>query len=200
MNGKFIVFEGGDGAGKDTQVNLLRASVSSENHLFVKDPGSTDAGIRLREVVLHSTHMGHIAELMVFLAARAQLVEELILPALHAGKNVIANRFDLSTIAYQIYGREHHELLPFVQESMKVVLQGIEPDMVVLLDVPPTVGLARAAEIKESDRFEEEKVSFHERVRAGYLTHIADYKNHTVIDATIPVDAVRAKVVAALES
>lgn len=194
MSGKFIVFEGGDGAGKDTQIELLKAKVSSEDYLFVKDPGSTDAGVRLREVVLHSEHIGHIAELMIFLAARAQLVEELIIPALLAGKNVVTNRFNLSTIAYQIYGREHMELLPFVQDAMRIVLRGIEPDAVILLDVPPVIGLARAAEVMETDRFEEETIAFHERVRTGYHTHVQEYENHHVIDSTLSIEVVHTKV------
>lgn len=198
MRGKFIVFEGGDGAGKDTQIELLKGVVSLDEYVFVKDPRSTDAGVRLREVVLHSEHIGYVAELMTFLAARAQLVEELIIPALAVGKNVVANRFDLSTIAYQIYGRERKDMLPFIQEAMKVVLQGIQPDIVILLDVPPVVGLERAATVNDTDRFEEEKASFHERVREGYLKHAGNYPVHCIIDATLSREEVHRQVTDAL--
>ena len=194
MSGRFIVFEGGEGAGKDTQIDLLRTVVNEDDYVFVKDPGSTDAGIRLREVVLHSTHIGYTAEFLTFLAARAQLVTELIAPALTAGKTVVANRFDLSTYAYQIHGRERHDVLPFLKEAMAFVMQGIAPDVVILFDVPPEVGLKRAARIKVPDRMEHENILFHERVRAGYLAHVHDYTEHHIIDALLPKEDIFAQV------
>lgn len=193
-HGKFIVFEGGEGAGKDTQIDLLRTVIDEDQYVFVKDPGSTDAGVRLREVVLHSKHIGYTAEFLTFLAARAQLVTELIAPALAAGKTVVANRFDLSTYAYQIHGRERHDVLPFLKEAMAFVMQGIEPDIVILFDVPPEIGLKRAAHVKVPDRMEHEGLAFHERVRAGYLAHVREYKTHHVIDALLPKEEVFEKV------
>ncbi len=188
--GKFIVFEGGDGAGKDTQIDMLRAVVPHDQYLFVKDPGSTDVGLRLRDAVLKSSHMQFGAELLTFLAARAQLVAEKIRPGLESGMTIIANRFDLSTYAYQIHGREHHDALLFVRDAMQFVLQGVTPDVVILLDVPPEVGLRRAAQVHETDRFEEERLAFHERVREGYLEHVKEYQHHHIIDATLPREEV----------
>ena len=100
--GTFIVFEGGDGAGKDTQIELLHTKFDPARFVFVRDPGSTEIGQKLREIVLHDKRIARTAELLIYLAARVQLAEEKIRPALERGINVISNRFDLSTIAYQI--------------------------------------------------------------------------------------------------
>ncbi len=202
-HGRFIVFEGGDGAGKDTQIELLRAEIErrgdSAKYLFVRDPGSTEIGTRLREIVLHDKRVSRTAELLMYLAARVQLAEEKIRPALEAGITVISNRFDLSTIAYQIYGRERLELLSFVKQMSEYALGGVRPDTVLLLDCPPDIGLRRAAQAGELDRFEQEKLAFHDRVRAGYHAHIAEYPVHHVIDATRSVDEVHREVLGALE-
>lgn len=192
--GTFIVFEGGEGAGKDTQIEMLKANVDSEKFLFVRDPGSTEIGTKLREIVLHDTRVARTAELLMYLAARVQLAEEKIRPALEAGIHVVSNRFDLSTIAYQIYGRERLELLTFVKQMSEYALGGIRPDIVILLDCLPEVGLKRTAAIKQLDRFEEEKLPFHERVRAGYLTHITEYKEHHILDASRSLEEVHKEV------
>jgi dTMP kinase len=201
-HGRFIVFEGGDGAGKDTQIELLRAELERrgelERYLFVRDPGSTEIGTRLREIVLHDKRVSRTAELLMYLAARVQLAEEKIRPALEAGKVVVSNRFDLSTIAYQIYGRERLELLSFVKQMSEYALGGVRPDMVLLLDCPPDIGLRRAAEAGELDRFEEEKLAFHERVRAGYHAHIVEYPVHHILDATRSREEVHMDVLGAL--
>jgi dTMP kinase len=196
--GRFIVFEGGDGAGKDTQIEMLRAALAARGALsgyaFVRDPGSTEIGMKLREIVLHDTRVSRTAELLMYLAARVQLAEEKIRPALEQGITVVSNRFDLSTIAYQIYGRERLELLSFVKQMSEYALGGIRPDVVLLLDCPPDVGLARAAKAGDLDRFEAEKRAFHERVRTGYRAHIAEYPAHYVIDATRSKEEVHTEV------
>jgi dTMP kinase len=196
--GRFIVFEGGDGSGKDTQIELLKNHLGEEGHVFVRDPGSTDIGTKLREIVLHDKRVARTAELLMYLAARVQLAEEKIRPAIEAGKTVISNRFDLSTIAYQIYGRERLELLSFVKQMSECALGGVRPDVVLLLDCPPDIALRRAANAGELDRFETEKLAFHERVRTGYHAHIHEYPEHHVIDATMSVEEVHAEVVRAL--
>lgn len=201
-NGKFIVFEGGDGAGKDTQIELLRARLEREGtidqYVFVRDPGSTEIGTKLREIVLHDRRVARTAELLMYLAARVQLAEEKIRPALEAGITVISNRFDLSTIAYQIYGRQRLELLTFVKQMSEYALGGVRPDVVVLLDCPPELGLRRAAKAGALDRFETEKIAFHERVRAGYHAHVHEYPEYHVIDATQSTEAVASEVARAL--
>jgi dTMP kinase len=198
MKRRFIVFEGGDGAGKDTQIAMLEKYLVEkgvrEQYVFVRDPGSTEIGTQLREIVLHDARVSRTAELLMYLAARVQLAHERIRPALEAGKVVVSNRFDLSTIAYQIYGRERLELLTFVKQMSEYALGGIRPDTVLLLDCPPDVGLRRAKAAGELDRFEEEKLSFHERVRQGYHAHIAEYPEHHIIDATVDVHLVHEQV------
>jgi dTMP kinase len=134
----------------------------------------------------------------MYLAARVQLAEERIRPALEAGVSVISNRFDLSTIAYQIYGRERLDLLTFVRSMSEFALGGVRPDVVILLDLPPEVGLRRAAQVGSPDRFESEKVAFHERVRSGYHAHITEYPEHHIIDATRAIEDVHAEVRTAL--
>jgi dTMP kinase len=200
--GRFVVLEGGDGAGKDTQIELLRTHLArlgrDTEFVFVRDPGSTDIGVKLREIVLHDKHVSRTAELLMYLAARVQLVEEKIRPALAAGKSVVSNRFDLSTIAYQIYGRERRELLPFVKQMSEYALGGIRPDVLIYLDCPPDIGLIRAKQAGDPDRFEEEKIQFHERVREGYLAHLHEYPEHYSIDATQSVETVHHGVLRAL--
>lgn len=194
MRGKFIVIEGGDGAGKDTQIALLQDMLPKEQYLFVRDPGSTDIGEQLRAIVLHDERTAKTTELLMYLAARAQLTHERIRPALEAGMHVIAHRFDLSTIAYQVYGRERRELLPFLRQLLDFVLGDTRPDTVIYLDIDPREGLQRARKKGEPDRLEAEQLAFHERVREGYRAHIADYPEHYTINGSEPVEAVHAKI------
>lgn len=192
--GHFIVFEGGDGSGKDTQIELLRQRLTAagivDRFLFVRDPGSTEIGETLRTTVLHDRTLSKTTNLFLYLAIRAQLAEEKIRPALEKGMTVISNRFDLSTIAYQIYGRSRHDLLPFLRQMSDYAQSGVRPDTVVYLDCPIDVALARAASRGEHDTFEAEARAFHERVREGYLLHLKDYPVHHVIDASANVEDV----------
>jgi len=154
MKGKFIVIEGGDGAGKDTQIELLRKDFS-EGFAYTRDPGGTAISLELRTIVQYNKDIVKEAELLLFLAARAQLVQEFIIPTLAEGRHVISNRFDLSTYAYQIYGRERQNMKEFVERASQFARNGAEPDLIILLDVPPEVGLARSRERHEMEtRFE----------------------------------------------
>ena len=191
------MFEGGDGAGKDTQIELLRAKVNPDEYVFVRDPGSTEIGEQLRTLVLFDKRIAKPAEMLMYLAIRAQMVVEKIQPALEAGKIVISNRFDLSTIAYQVYGRERPQHLAFVQKISAFANEDTRPDLVVYLDCPPDIGIARTMAAKKLDRFEEEKITFHERVLAGYKKHITDYP-HVIIDASRSIEDVHADVLRAL--
>lgn len=190
MPGKFIVIEGGDGAGKDTQIALLKKEFGEEHFFFVKDPGSTDIGTEIRQIVLHNELVAKDTELLLLLAARAQMVAEKIIPALEAGKHVISNRFSQSTIAYQIHGRERTDMYDTVKVMSDFACGGLRPDLLVYLDCPPETGLERVRQTEETiDRFEREKIAFHERVRRGYLEHLAEY-THVNIDALLPIDTV----------
>jgi len=195
--GKFIVFEGGDGAGKDTQIDLLKAKVNPDDYVFVRDPGSTVIGEQLRNMVLFDKHVARPTEMLLYLAIRAQMVTEKVKPAINAGKTVISNRFDLSTIAYQVYGRSRQDFLDFLKDASAFANEGVTPDLVLFLDCPPAVGIERTMAAKKLDRFEEEKIAFHERVLEGYKKHITDYP-HVIIDATQSVDKVHTDVIKAL--
>lgn len=186
--GKFIVFEGGEGSGKDTHIERLKPLYP--NAVFTREPGGTKIGEQIRELLLSkkSTNMEVRAELLLFLAARTQLIEEVIAPALSTEKTVISNRFGLSTIAYQIYGRERQEYLPFLREVSAFVVGEYIPDACLLLDVTPSVGLERTKQRSEiSTRFDEEKVAFHERVRKGYKKHVSEFGKPIIINANQPL-------------
>lgn len=199
MRGKFIVIEGGDGAGKDANIELLKRDFPSENIVWVRDPGGTEISDRIREITQHGQHLSREAELFLFLASRAQLVNEVILPALESGKHVISNRFDLSTVAYQIYGRERLFMKDALLSMSKVARGDATPDLMVLLDVPPEEGLIRAAQRKEkTTRFEAEALAFHARVHEGYRAHVGDYPLHRIIDASRPLAEVYLDVQAAV--
>jgi dTMP kinase len=193
--GKFIVIEGGEGAGKDANIDRLKTDLADRGILFVKDPGDTELGLHLREVVQHGENVAKETELFLFLAARAQLAYERIVPALEAGQHVISNRFDLSTMAYQVYGRERLDFKDTLIALSKFAWAGAVPDAVLYLDVEPEAGLKRAAARKEkTTRFEAEAIAFHARVREGYLAHLGDYKRGVRVDANRPLEDVYADV------
>ncbi len=170
----FMIFEGGEGSGKDTQIDLLKQKLNPKHTVFTREPGGTDVGEKLRSIVL-GTQMEPETELLVFLAARAELVRTVIRPALEARKLVISNRFGLSTIAYQIYGRNRPHLLPFLMDISKQVFGDIESPYCLLLDIPPEIGLERVKRRGDGKtRFDAEKLALHRRVRQGYLNHHND--------------------------
>ncbi len=196
--GTFIVIEGGDGAGKDTQTALLKEKLGTDRVRFVKDPGTTDIGLRLRDLLIHEKEMSLNTELLVQMATRTQLVDECIRPALERGTHVVSNRFLLSTIAYQIYGRERHDALSLVRTIAEYAFPDVPVDLLVFLDCPPGEGLRRIQN-KALDKFESEELAFHERVRDGYRAHISDYAaHHVIIDAARSREDVHADVMGAV--
>ncbi len=196
--GKFIVFEGGEGSGKDTNIDQLKKEYAGNADIvFTREPGGTTLGDSIRGILLADTlsPMDVKAELLLFLSARAQLIEEVIKPALEAGKTVVSNRFGLSTIAYQIYGRERQEYLQFLLTVSEFVVGAWKPDAYILLDIPPEIGLARVARRKDvMNRFDKEKVTFHTRVREGYKKHVGDVGTPHIIDASLDFEEVYKKV------
>ncbi len=195
--GKFIVFEGGEGSGKDTHIDRLKKKYAGrEDIVFTREPGGTPQGEQIRSLLLtpRERKISVPRELVLFVAARAILLEEVILPALAAGKTVISNRFGLSTIAYQIYGRQCNEHLPMLQKLSAFAVGDAIPSDYILLDVTPEVGLARVRSRGDGlTSFDAENLAFHNRVREGYLKHISDY-NGLVIDADRPLEEVWATV------
>jgi dTMP kinase len=166
----FLVVEGPEGAGKTTLVRWLAAQLLADGRpaFTVREPGGTPVAEAARKLALKSQHhIAPAAELFLMLAARADLVEREIRPALEAGKVVVADRFDLSTMAYQVAGRG----LPReeVTAALRLATGGLAPDLTLVLDVPVEVGRERQRRSrKEQDRFERQDDAFHERVRAVY--------------------------------
>jgi len=198
QRGHFIVVDGGDGAGKDTLIERLGKYFPDA--IYIRDPGGTEIGTHVRELLQYKENLAKRAELFLFLASRNQLVEEKIRPALDAGKLVISNRFDLSTVAYQIYGRERVELLEMVKTMSEFARADVVPDLYILLDIPPEVGIPRSRHRGEvPTRFEKEALAFHKRVRAGYLKHIGEYPKSVIIDATQSEDMVEKEALVAIQ-
>lgn len=192
--GTFIVLEGGDGAGKDTQVELLERDFSGRGDIvFTRDPGGTSTAHSIRKLVLaeYEEPLVAKAELLLFLSARAQLVEALIAPALLSGEHVICQRYGLSTIAYQLYGREHLVYRDMFEIIHAFATENLSPDLYILLDVDPEVGMKRTKSRKEGvrDRFEKEQIDFHKRVCDAYQTEIVTHP-HVIVDANRSVEEV----------
>ena len=202
-SGCLIAFEGTEGAGKSTQVKRAAQALRRDGHRveITSEPGATELGQRLRELLLHARDAEPVplAELFLYLADRAQHVAQMIAPALSAGAVVLTDRFSASTIAYQGYGRG----LPL--ESVRALdasaRRGLAPALTVLLDCPVADGLARArGRSTPGDRFEREATAFHERVRAGFLELAGGEPGRfLVVDATAPIAAVQARVAAEVE-
>lgn len=202
--GFFITIEGIEGAGKSTQMALLKEYLekSGKQVLCLREPGGTAVGERIRSILLN-THegsaIGPMAELLLYEASRAELVRNVIKPALDAGKTVICDRFIDSTIAYQGFGRGID--IKAVEALNSLASAGIVPDLTLLLDIAPDEGLKRAfkridakAGLKE-DRFEKESLEFHKKVRDGFL-HMAEKERgrFKVIDGSLPADEIHRRI------
>jgi dTMP kinase len=187
--GVFVTFEGGEGAGKSTQIEALAHLARAEGYqvLTCREPGGTVLGERLREALFGLETAPHpLAELLVFGAARAQLVSEVIRPALADRALVLCDRFTDSTVAYQHYGRGL--ALDDVAAINNAATGGLAPTLTVLLDLPPDAGRARG-EDGGSDYLEREELAFHERVRDGYLAMAdAEPERWLVLDGLRPAD------------
>ncbi len=204
--GRFITFEGGEGCGKSTQVKRLAAALEAKgvNVLLTREPGGTRLAEMIRTLLKDETEDPPVdrAELLLFLAARAQLVRNVIRPALDAGTWVLSDRFSDSTIAYQGYGRG----LPvdFVKAANDFACEGLTPDLTFLLDVEPSVAAQRmrgreAATNTSADRIERAGDDFHARLRRGFLElAAADAPRIVTIDASGTPDEVARKILLAL--
>lgn len=189
--GAFIVIEGPEGAGKSTQIARLarRLRAAGRDPVLTREPGGTRAGDAIRQVVLDpEQEILPLAEFLLYSASRAQLVAEVIEPALSKGLDVVCDRYTAASVAYQGYGRGLD--LTFIAELNERVTGGLKPDLSVLLDIEATAGLSRAAQRSSSDRLEAAGVDFHERVRAGFLAQSREGPDWLVIDATGSEDAV----------
>jgi dTMP kinase len=190
QGGLFVAFEGGEGVGKSTQISRAAAWLRSAGHDVVetREPGGTPLGQELRRLVLdRDGHVTPRAEALLYAADRAQHVDTVIRPALDAGQIVLTDRYVDSTHAYQGAGRG-------LAESSVITgwaTGGLLPDLTVLLDLDPRVGLQRAGERGSFDRLEAASLTFHEAVRAGFLALASEAPDrYVVIDAALHVDAI----------
>lgn len=190
----FIAFEGGDGVGKTTQVRLLAAALEQRGFAVVtcRDPGSTPLGEELRQLLLRRVEvpLTPLAESLLYMAARAQLVDEVIRPALEAGKIVISDRFLLSNVVYQGYGCGVN--VDMLWHVGRWATGGILPTLIIVLDVP----VALAAERRKGlpDRLEARHDDFHHRVREAFLREAARNPACRVIDAQPPPEVVHQQI------
>lgn len=203
--GRFITFEGGEGCGKSTQVKRLAAALEAKGVkvLLTREPGGTRLAEMIRTLLKDETEDPPVdrAELLLFLAARAQLVRNVIRPALEAGTWVLSDRFSDSTIAYQGYGRGLS--VDFVKAANDFACEGLTPDLTFLLDVEPSVAVQRmrgreAATNTSADRIERAGDDFHARLRRGFLELAAANPSRIVaIDASGTPDEVARAVLSA---
>lgn len=191
--GKFITIEGGEGVGKSTNADLIQSVLESRGCEVVvtREPGGTALGEALRSLLLSADIESPVAmaELLIIFAARAQHLTTVIEPALAAGKWVLCDRFTDATYAYQGWGRNIDQR---AIASLEQLVQGARrPDLTVLLDMDPSLGLARAKERAELDRFEQEELAFFNRVREGYLARAKEEPARwLIIDASKTLDEV----------
>lgn len=205
MRGLFVTFEGGEGSGKTTQLALLadRIRASGQEVVETHDPGGTAVGKEIRSLLLHSPRstcgvrpesvsIAPATELLLYEASRAQLVRELIAPAIGREAVVLCDRFTDSTVAYQGFGRGID--LDLIRRLNRFATDGLAPDLTILLDLDPQVGLARCRQVDAPekpiglgaaslswDRIEAEPLDFHRRVRDGYLTLAAENADRMIV-------------------
>jgi len=198
--GLFITVEGGDGSGKTTQLAFIRGFLEErgEDVLYTREPGGTPIGERIREIILDKDHpeMDAMTETLLYAASRAQIVSEVIKPALAAGRTVVCDRYVDSSIAYQGYGRE-------LGESVAVIngyaVQDCMPDLTILLLVDPEEGRQRLAD-RPLDRLEQEGLTFHGKVYQGYQALAEQFPDRIrAIDGTMDVASVSREIAKALQ-
>jgi dTMP kinase len=211
--GRFIVFDGMEGCGKSSQMKLLRERLAAEGGPaveFVRDPGSTRIGEQVRAILLNpdNAEMRMRCEMLLYMAARAQMMAETILPALEAGKLVVSDRFVSSTLAYQLGGDGLSAAE--IRAVADVAIRGRWPDLTVILDLPTEVSMARVRPKFtlfpddpdagfQKDRIEQRPLEYHQRVRQNYLEQAkADPVRYRVIDGNREPEAVHEDVYAAV--
>ncbi|MBN1688340.1 MAG: dTMP kinase [Candidatus Omnitrophica bacterium] len=193
--GLFITFEGTEGSGKSTQIKRAVQFLKNRGHrvLILREPGGTRISESVRKVILNKKfrEMTQETELLLYLACRAQILREKILPALSKGVVVICDRFEDSTLAYQGYGRGIP--LAKIREVSRLFVRGnLRPDLIFLLDMDPVEGMKRGG---RNDRIEKESIRFHQRVRRGYLAMAKKERNrYVVLKASESKDALTKKI------
>ena len=197
--GYFITFEGADGCGKTTQIQLIKEYLDKKNieKILTREPGGSDLGVHLRKILLHYENpVSNIAETFLYLADRAQHIEYKIKPALESGKIVLCDRHTDSTIAYQGYGREQN--IDEIKHLNSIATAGVIPDLTIVFDIDTEIAQKRLQ--GEKDRLEAEGIEFHKKLRHGYL-EIAknDPKRVKVIDANKSIERVFSDTIKVIE-
>lgn len=195
--GRFIVFEGAEASGKTTQAGRLRASLRAAGLpvMGTREPGGTRVGERIRDLLLHDSDVPvrPETELLLMLAARSTFVREVVEPALARGEWVVSDRFDLSTFAYQGYGREID--LRRIEPLNRYATAGLTADLYIVLDLPVEEGMVRQRlQGKGEDRIESAGIDFHRRVRRGYVELARKKESAVLVPASGSADAVAARI------
>lgn len=208
MRGKLIVLEGVEGAGKTTQMSLLKDWLEknlddrSEQIICTRQPGGTELGQQIRSLLLTADLQEVIApltELLLYAGDRAQHIVNFMQPALNAGKIVICDRFTDSTIAYQGYGRNLD--LTLIAQLNQIATQGITSDLTLWLDIDVELGLTRTRQRGKSDRMEQADISFHRRVSNGFRELAKQYPERILkIDANQSIEKVRSQIISIMET
>lgn len=193
QNGKFITFEGTDGSGKTTQIKLLEEYLKNKGYevVFTREPGGTKVSELIRDIILdpENTEINPLTEMILYSASRAQLVAQVIKPAIKAGKIIICDRFIDSSYAYQGYGRGID--LKMIAEVNRVAVDGVSPDVTFFMDVNPEIAIKRRINESDADRIEQEKIDFHRRVYEGYKKMALLFPDRIVaINASKPIDQI----------
>ena len=201
--GHFIVVEGLEGAGKTTALNTIKRFLSDHaiDMIATREPGGTRVGEAARQLIketLPSEPLDPRTELLLLYASRVQLIEHVILPALNSGCWVLADRFELSTWAYQGGGRKLDQEM--IAHLSKFCLRDVKPDLVIFLDISPQQGLKRALKRGKADRIEQESLDFFNDVYNGYHEQIKIMNNVVIIDASQPLATVQNAICGALEA
>lgn len=191
----FIVFEGPEGAGKSTQIQLLAKHLEQAGHtlLVTKEPGGTPTGDAIRSTLLNPDfEINPLSEFLLYSASRAQLVQDILIPALAEEKSVLCDRYFASSLAYQGYGRGLN--LDFLKDISEKATQGLIPDITLLLDIEPEQGLKRVAARGAKDRLEQADLAFHKRLRHGFLELAKEMPNWHVLKAEQPAEVLEKEI------
>mgnify|MGYP000733875607 CR=1 FL=1 len=199
-SGKFITIEGIEGVGKSTNIAFIQSQLEAKGikTLLTREPGGTELGEQLRNLLLHGGDVSDKAELLMMFASRAQHIEEKIKPALESGVWVICDRFTDSTFAYQGGGRQLE--LDWIKQLESLVHESFQPDLTLLLDAPVEVGRERACKRSAADRIEAEDLAFFNRVRDMFLARSKEYDRYQVVDATQSLEQVQVDIANTLDA
>lgn len=198
--GKFITIEGIEGVGKSTNIAFIQSQLEAKGikTLLTREPGGTELGEQLRNLLLHGGDVSDKAELLMMFASRAQHIEEKIKPALENGVWVICDRFTDSTFAYQGGGRQLE--LDWIKQLESLVHEAFQPDLTLLLDAPVEVGRERASKRSAADRIEAEDLAFFNRVRDMFLARSKEFDRYQVVDATQSLEQVQLDIAKTLDT